>query len=158
MYLFLLPSDCLSMTFQDRTLLSRVDACQVEVQVTDRAAIVRPLEDTSTRASRDLLEGDLMDIFEGENARAEKLRPGSVGTSLLNVELDSVSCAGHSAQLLSFFQLVHGLKGMWSKVRKCRVIAKMLTERAILQGVLSDDRLLSGAKSLLMKYALGDSG
>ena len=132
----------------------------MEVQVTDRAAIVRPLEDTSTRASRDLLEGDLMDIFEGENARAEKLSPGSVGTSLLNVELDSVSCAGHSAQLLSFFQLIHRLNGMSlsSKLRKCRVIAKMLTERAVLQGVLSDDRLLSGAKSLLMKYALGDSG
>ena len=40
-------------------------------------------------------------------------------------------------------------------LRKCRAIAKMLTERAILKDALPHDRVLSGAKILLMKYALG---
>ena len=40
-------------------------------------------------------------------------------------------------------------------LRKCRAIAKMLTERAILKDALPHDRVLSGAKNLLLKYALG---
>lgn len=103
--------------------------------------MVKPLEDGSTRASPDVLEGDLMDIFETENARAEKLSPGVVGTALCN-------------------QLQLDLKARWhaAHVRKCRVIAEMLTERAVLEGALADDRALSGAKNLLLKYALGHSG
>ena len=40
-------------------------------------------------------------------------------------------------------------------LRKCRAIAEMLTERAILKDALPHDRVLSGAKNLLLKYALG---
>ena len=40
-------------------------------------------------------------------------------------------------------------------LRKCRAIAEMLTERAILKKALPEDRILSGAKNLLLKYALG---
>ena len=116
---------------------------EVEVQIAEGAAMVKPLEDGSTGTSRDMLEGDLMDIFETENARAEKLSPGVVGTALCN-------------QL----QLQLDLKARWhaAHVRKCRVIAEMLTERAVLEGALADDRALSGAKNPLLKYALGHSG
>ena len=50
--------------------------------------------------------------------------------------------------LLSAFFLLFSL-------RKCRAIAKMLTERAILKDALPHDRVLSGAQNLLLKYALG---
>ena len=38
--------------------------------------------------------------------------------------------------------------------RRCRSIAEMLTERAMLQDVAPSDRVLAGAKNLLLKYAL----
>ena len=38
--------------------------------------------------------------------------------------------------------------------RRCRSIAEMLTERAMLQDVPPSDRVLAGAKNLLLKYAL----
>ena len=39
--------------------------------------------------------------------------------------------------------------------RKCRAIAEMLTERAILRQALPHDRVLFGAHNLFLKYALG---
>lgn len=36
--------------------------------------------------------------------------------------------------------------------RKCRIIAEMLTERVVLESALQHDRVLSGAKNLLLKY------
>ena len=38
--------------------------------------------------------------------------------------------------------------------RRCRSIAEMLTERAMLEDVPPSDRVLTGAKNLLLKYAL----
>ena len=38
--------------------------------------------------------------------------------------------------------------------RRCRSIAEMLTERAVLQDVAPNNRVLAGAKNLLLKYAL----
>jgi len=41
-----------------------------------------------------------------------------------------------------------------AKTLKCRSIAEMLTERVILQDVIHTDRVLLGAKQLLLKYML----
>ena len=61
------------------------------------------------------------------------------------------SFCGHLVGVFFFFSPILNLFAL----RKCRAIAEMLTERAILKDALPHDRVLSGAKNLLLKYALG---
>ena len=69
----------------------------------DRVAIVKPLEDIP---ASDVLEGDLMDILDMEDTRAEKLSPGTVGTPLCSVVLaDSVGQLSSS----TFYSQAQGL-------------------------------------------------
>ena len=109
----------------------------MQVRIVDQAAIVRPVD----AAPGSTVEGDLLDIFEAEDASAEALSLGGCGMW----DLVSWQVLWSSRRLcLSHLAL-----------RKCRAIAKMLTERAILKDALPHDRVLSGAKNLLLKYALG---
>ena len=99
--------------------------------------MVRPVE----AAPGSMGEGDLLDMFEAEDASAEALSLGGCG--IWDVASWQV--------LWSTRRLILSLLAL----RKCRAISKMLTERAILKDALPHERVLSGAKNLLLKYALG---
>ena len=111
---------------------------KVEVRIADQAAIVRPLD--AARGSME--QGDLLDIFETEGARALSLG------GFCNGFVFGIWFTAASVVLLLACHVHYAL-------RKCRAIAKMLTERAILKDALPRDRILSGANNLLQKYALG---
>ena len=105
----------------------------MQVRLEDQAAILKPVD--AERGS--VLNDDLLDMLEMDDESAETLSLGGLSSRF----------HGPSTQFL--------LSVCGRPIRKCRAIAEMLIERAILKDALPHDRVLSGAKNLLLKYALG---
>jgi len=76
------------------------------------------------------------------------------GSALIELLDGSVNAASDHLEpdLLSFIDAEDAKQQ--AKQQKCWSLSKMLTERSILQDVATSDRVISGAKTLLLKYAL----
>eukprot|EP00434_Breviolum_minutum_P016162 symbB.v1.2.014241.t1/scaffold1038.1/size142643/1 len=76
------------------------------------------------------------------------------GSALIEPLDGSVNAASDHLEpdLLSFIDAEDAKQQ--AKQQKCWSLCKMLTERSILQDVATSDRVISGAKTLLLKYAL----
>lgn len=78
---------------------------------------------------------------------------GSALIEPLQSSMDSDAASDHlEPDLLSFIDAKDAKQQ--AKQQKCWSLSKMLTERSILQDVTPSDRVISGAKTLLLKYAL----
>ena len=146
---------------------------QVSLQIADGDATVKQIGGTAgSDRSSDLLETDIFSVIGGEDAkRQSKLL--NLGPNFLSQESALVSGHGiiKSIGFIAWQKLPWGrastladvLPGVTSTMdpdlslhrapRKCRAITEMLTERVVLRAATAD-RVLLGAKNLLLKYTL----